>query len=60
LLALRVPAPAVPGRPGLWFPWRLQSWRFVRFGLWCVRSVVLFALLVLLPWLVALLLRSLA
>ena len=63
LLALRVPVAAVPGRGGLWFPWRLRSWRcvsgflcqFVPFALAALWVLVRFAFLALLPWLLSLL-----
>jgi hypothetical protein len=60
LLALRVPAPLVPGRAGLWFPWHYQSWRSVSYSLLFVlsalRLVLIYALLAFFPWLAALLL----
>jgi hypothetical protein len=59
LLALRVPAPRVL-RPGLWAPWRLPCWLWCRCVVGCVRLALRFVLLLLLPWLVALLVRWLA
>lgn len=62
LLALHVPAPARL-RPGLWAPWRLRSWRSVsgavawsiEFGRRASRPVLVFLVMVFLPWLIALL-----
>jgi hypothetical protein len=58
LLALRVPAPARL-RPGLWAPWQLPSWQFVRSAFGLVRAVAWLAFVALFPWLVALFVRFL-
>ena len=68
LLALRVPVAAVPGRGGLWFPWRLRSWlcvsqflsQAVPFALAALWVLVRLGFLALLPWLVSLLIRWLS